>query len=98
MVQAMAAGKAIVAHDLGCFREYLCDGRGILVEPQNLGAMLEAINRLADDVHLKREQGEACRSFARENLEWLLVADHHERLYRRLLFSNAPQAFARTST
>ncbi len=85
MVQAMSAGKALVAHDLGCFREYLGNGRGVLVEPENLGEMVEAINRMADDTGLRKSCGEACRSFARENLEWDMVAAHHERLYDRLI-------------
>jgi rhamnosyl/mannosyltransferase len=84
MVQAMAAGKALVAYDLGCFSEYLCNGRGILVEPENPGVMIEAINRLVDDPSLRRKHEEACCSFSRENFEWSLVATGHERLYRQL--------------
>jgi rhamnosyl/mannosyltransferase len=84
MVQAMAAGKAMVAHDIGCFSEHLGGGGGVLIEPENLNAMVEAVNRLLDDVDLRRKYEKAARDFARENLEWDMVAAHHERLYREL--------------
>jgi glycosyltransferase involved in cell wall biosynthesis len=84
LVQAMAAGKAIVAHNLGCFKELLAPDRGILTEPENIAELTAAIAVLLDDAALRSRYGAACRDFAHNTLEWSLIADRHIELYSQL--------------
>jgi rhamnosyl/mannosyltransferase len=85
MVQAMAAGRAIVASDLGCFREYVGPERAELVPPDDVEALLAGILRLLSSEGLRRRCGDACRRYAREHLGWEQVARRHVELYREIL-------------
>jgi glycosyltransferase involved in cell wall biosynthesis len=85
MVQAMAAGRAIVAHDLGCFREYLGGGRGILVPPGDVTALRDSIHALLTDPTRRTRHGEAARAYARDHLAWDRIAARHVELYAGLL-------------
>jgi glycosyltransferase involved in cell wall biosynthesis len=85
MVQAMAAGKGIVAHDIGCYREYLAPDRGILTQPENIVELRDSIERLLNDSELRQRCGQACREFARRELEWDRVAERHLDLFRRFV-------------
>jgi glycosyltransferase involved in cell wall biosynthesis len=84
LVQAMAAGKAIVAHDLGCFSEYLADGRGLLTEPEGVSELRRAIVAFLEDEPLRRRCSEACLAYAHDSLEWSQVAARHVALYEEL--------------
>jgi glycosyltransferase involved in cell wall biosynthesis len=62
VLEAMAAGKAVVANAHGGVTEMLEDGRsGLLVPPNHANAMADAIVRLIDDPVLRLEFGRAAR-------------------------------------
>jgi glycosyltransferase involved in cell wall biosynthesis len=63
MLEAQASGTALVASDRPIVRDYLRDGEtGLLVPPEDPGALREAIVRLLDDAELARRLGDAGRA------------------------------------
>ncbi len=89
MVQAMAAGCAIVAHDMGCFREYLAGGRGVLTRPDDIGALRDGIAGLLASPAARVRHGEAARAFVHAQLTWGAMAGRHHDLFAELI---APRA------
>jgi glycosyltransferase involved in cell wall biosynthesis len=66
LLDAMAAGKPIVATRAGGIPEVVADGEtGILVPPRDHDALAEAIVRLLKDETLRRQMGDAGRARAR---------------------------------
>lgn len=62
VAEAMAAGKPVVANDLGGVREIVVHGRtGFLVDPKDRRQMVEAIRRLAEEKELREKMGDAGR-------------------------------------
>jgi phosphatidylinositol alpha-mannosyltransferase len=91
LLEAMAAGAAIVASDLSGYRLVARpDQDGLLVPPGDAEALAAALNRVLDDPGLRTalvEQGAVrARSFSMDQL-----ADHYLRLYERVC-TPAPQA------
>jgi glycosyltransferase involved in cell wall biosynthesis len=72
LLEAMAAGKPVVATQVGGMPEVICDGEnGLLVATEDPGALAEALSRLASDAQLRARLGAAARqSFRRSR--------HHE--------------------
>jgi glycosyltransferase involved in cell wall biosynthesis len=63
MLEAQASGTALVASDRPIVRDYLRDGEtGLLVPPEDPGALRESISRLLDDAELARRLGDAGRA------------------------------------
>jgi glycosyltransferase involved in cell wall biosynthesis len=87
LLDAMAAGKPIVATRTGGIPEVVVDEEtGILVPPRNHTAMAGAIVRLLKDDGLRRRMGEAgrqraCRQFSAERMVQETV-----RVYQRIAF------------
>ncbi len=92
LLEGMAAGKAIVATDVGGTRTAL-DDAGLLVPADDVAAMVTAARRLLDDSDLRRELGAAARRrvLARYGRDALITA--HRRLYQGLLKSATPRSF-----
>jgi glycosyltransferase involved in cell wall biosynthesis len=66
VVEAMAAGVAVVAADLGGPAEVVTDGvDGLLSPPGDVGALAERLTRLAGDPDLRRRLGRAGAATAR---------------------------------
>lgn len=63
VVEAMSVGLAVVATDHGGPQEYLGDGRGELVPPNDAAAMAAAIRRLVDDPARRQELGTRGREY-----------------------------------
>jgi glycosyltransferase involved in cell wall biosynthesis len=67
VLEAMAQARPVVAARSGGTPEVVVDGEtGILVAPQDVAALREALHRLAADPALRRRMGEAGRARARE--------------------------------
>ncbi|MEV4245465.1 glycosyltransferase [Streptosporangium canum] len=84
IMEAMAAGKPIVATAVGGTRELL-SGRGLLVPPSDPPALADALERVLRDPHLSASLGGAARAWALDNLGVDSMIDRHLALYRRLL-------------
>lgn len=74
VLEAMAAGRPVVASGVGGLAEMIKDGaNGLLVTPDDPAALAAAITRLLDDQALRRKLGTAARTYAKEHhdpLEW----------------------------
>jgi glycosyltransferase involved in cell wall biosynthesis len=67
----MAAGKAIIAADIGGIRRLVVHGRtGLLYPPGDRGALARAIERCAADPVLRRRLGESARRVAVRDHTW----------------------------
>jgi glycosyltransferase involved in cell wall biosynthesis len=90
VMEAMAAGKPVIASRIGGLPELVEDGEtGLLVEPANASVLAEALDHLNTDTVLRRQLGDGGRrsAFARFSPD-----EHYERLAR--LYDNARGASA----
>jgi phosphatidylinositol alpha-mannosyltransferase len=81
LVEAMAAGRPVVATDIPGYREVVSDGvEGLLVAPRDPEALAAGLVRVLTEPGLAARLGEAGRERAR-NFDWPLVVDRLEQLY-----------------
>ncbi|WP_279165375.1 glycosyltransferase [Thermus scotoductus] len=86
VMEAMAAGKPVIATAVGGVPELVQDGKsGVLVPPGDVEALAEAILRLAGDVHLRRQLGQEAFKQARERFDVSVMVKGYETLYEVLL-------------
>jgi L-malate glycosyltransferase len=84
VMEAMAAGRAIVATSVGGTPELLA-GRGLIVPPADPAALAEAIGRVLTDHGLAARLGQAARSWSHEHLSADAMVDRHVQIYTGLL-------------
>jgi phosphatidylinositol alpha-mannosyltransferase len=85
LLEAMAAGKPIVATDIFGYRSVVDQGQeGMLVEPENERALAEALIVLLRNPDLRHEMGERGRRKA-ARYDWSLVARQVLAVYEELL-------------
>ena len=80
VMEAMAAGRAVVATAVGGTPELLGD-RGVLVPPADPAALASAIGALLADPARRRELGTAARSWSRDHLGADSMVEEHIRVY-----------------
>jgi glycogen synthase len=81
-VEAMAAGKAVIASRVGGVPEIIADGRnGLLVPPDDPVALADAILRLACERDLPERLGSEGRAGAAA-FDWLEIAARYAEVYR----------------
>lgn len=86
LMEAMAAGKPIVATTVGGNEENLDRGTaGVLVPAGNPEALREAIGRMLDDRDLRLRLGHAAAARAREQYAFSRMLERTERLYSELV-------------
>jgi len=84
LVEAMFAGKPIVASEVGGIPEVVTSGeQALLVPPSDPGALAAALRRLLSDSGLASRLGAAAERRARERFGVDRMADAYEALYRR---------------
>lgn len=82
LIEAAAAGRAIVTTDVPGCREAVIDGvSGLLVPPRNAEAIAEAIDRLIRDPALRRRMGTRGRALAEEKFGSEAVIQQTLQLY-----------------
>jgi glycosyltransferase involved in cell wall biosynthesis/GT2 family glycosyltransferase len=89
-VEAMAVGTPVVASDSGALPDVVGEA-GLLVPPDDPGALREALARLLDDDSLRAERRAAGYRRAQE-CGWPAVADRYLTMYRRALHATATAA------
>jgi glycosyltransferase involved in cell wall biosynthesis len=91
-IEAMACGVPLVATTGGALPEVVGeDGRtGLLVAPDDPGALASAIGRLLDDPGLRQRLGAAGRQRALERFTWQVTAEGTAEAYRALLATPRP--------
>ncbi|GAI15492.1 unnamed protein product [marine sediment metagenome] len=86
VLEAMAAGKPIIATSVGGIPELIESGQnGILVEAGDEGKLASAIVRVLSDKSLARVIGENNMKKVRERYSWKVAAQKAERLYNELI-------------
>ena len=86
LLEAMAAGKPIVAAKVGGIPEIVQSGQnGILVEPDNDGALAQAIIQFISDKALSGSIGENNARIARSQYNWQSAAQKTEQVYKAAL-------------
>jgi glycosyltransferase involved in cell wall biosynthesis len=84
-LEAMAAGKAVVASRVGGVPELVEDGQnGLLVPPDDPDALALALRRLASDAALSRRLGECGATRARD-FDWDAITAQYLEIYRGVL-------------
>jgi glycosyltransferase involved in cell wall biosynthesis len=85
VVEAMAAGRAVVASRVGGIPELVADGRtGLLVEPPDPGALADALLALLGDPERCRAMGAAGRRDVAAHWTWQLAAERLRAVYGSL--------------
>jgi glycosyltransferase involved in cell wall biosynthesis len=86
LLEAAAAGAAIVATPMGGTSEIVEDGvSGVLVPPHDAVALAAALSALADAPALRERYRAAARNTIEEQFDWELIADQLEQLLATLL-------------
>ena len=84
-IEAMAAGKAIVATEIDGTRDLIRDGeQGLLVPTRNPGALANAVARLLEDRELRERFGVRAKERQRRELDIQGTVRAFERLYDEL--------------
>ncbi len=89
-IEAMAAGKAVVASRVDGIPEVVADGEtGLLVPPEDPDALAEAILRLARDSSLREEMAQKGRIRAKAEFTWETIAKRYLDRFESLLKSRS---------
>ena len=77
-VEAMAAGRPVVASRSGGLADIIADGEtGVLVPPGDPAALADAIARLIEDPDTRARMGAAGRRRAEQGYDWDVVIERH---------------------
>lgn len=86
VLEAMAAGKAVIATRAGGVPEFVEDGvQGILVPPRDPEAVAVALRRLLADAASAERMGAAGRRLVREQFTWEAISERYVALYAQTL-------------
>jgi glycosyltransferase involved in cell wall biosynthesis len=84
VLEAMAAGRTVVATDVAGMPLAVADGdTGRLVPEKDPTALATVINELLDDDELRHGMGDAARRRVEDELNWGAIARLHDRLYQQ---------------
>lgn len=85
-LEAMAAGRAILATNVGGLPEIITDGEnGILVPPADAPALAEGAKKLVESPSRRVEMGKAGRVRAEREFDWVKIAARTTAVYREAL-------------
>lgn len=86
ILEAMAAGKPVVATTVGGIPEFVVSGEsGLLVEPGNVVSLAQAIKQLLDQPEYAKSMGKAGQEQAKKGYSIERVVKRHEDLYELCL-------------
>jgi glycosyltransferase involved in cell wall biosynthesis len=81
MFECLAAGKPVVGSVAGEAAQIIAEAGGVVVRPEDSGALAAAIGALAADPELRAVLGKAGRAFAERHCDRAALA----RYYRQIL-------------
>jgi glycosyltransferase involved in cell wall biosynthesis len=82
VLEAMGCGLPVITTAIGETVRLLGKDEGILVEPKNVKAIVEAMRVLAEDRKLRRKMGMQCRKKVEENYSWQTQIGQIEEVYK----------------
>ncbi len=86
VLEALAAGKAVVATEVGAISKVVRDGEnGLLVPPGDARALAGAIGYLLHDPALRRRLGDNGRALVREHFDFEATVTRYDEVYRSVL-------------
>ena len=85
LIEAGAAGRPAVSTDVGGVAEVVTAESGLLVPPEDVRGLAEAITRLAEDAGLRRAMGESARAHVLGRYSVDRLIGDIDALYRTLL-------------
>ncbi|WP_160132769.1 glycosyltransferase family 4 protein [Halococcus salsus] len=85
ILEAMAAGNAIVSTTVGAIPEVIGEENGVLVAPRDADALAEALAELIADPERTAAMGRTNRATVEERYEWATVTEDLLGIYDRLL-------------
>lgn len=85
MLEAMAAGNAIVSTTVGAIPEVIDEENGLLVEPGNADQLADALAELIDDPERAAAMGRTNREAVERQYAWSTVAEELLRTYEHRL-------------
>jgi len=83
--QAMLCGRPAISFDVDGAREVVNENTGRLIEPKNVGQLINACAELIEDENLRKKLGEQGRESVREKFAPDTMVDTIEEVYRNLL-------------
>ncbi len=83
--QAMLCGKPAVSFDVDGAREVVNENTGRLIEPKNIGQLVDACAELIADENLRKQLGDNGRESVKEKFAPETMVDTIEAVYRKLL-------------
>jgi len=88
VLEAMAAGKAVVATPVGGIKELIKPGEtGLLVAPRSPGALADAILLLVNDRDHRKDLGLRARAFIEHKFDSRLMLEKYDSMYKKLIWS-----------
>jgi glycosyltransferase involved in cell wall biosynthesis len=89
LIEAMASGLACVATDIGGIRDVISDHTsGVLVPPDNAGALAAALQALIAAPESIPLLGKNARTFAEQSLDLEKIANRYVETYRGIIARN----------
>ena len=89
LIEAAACGRAVITTDMpGCRDAIESDITGILVPARDVEALTKAIERLIEDVSLRKKMAKAGRDLAEREFGIAKVVEHHMQIYYELKKNN----------
>ena len=83
--QAMLCNKPVVSFNIDGAKEVVSRKTGFLVEPENIGQLTEACEKLVTNPKLRDKLGQAGRKFVKEKFAPETMVDTIETVYRKLV-------------
>ncbi|HET7322962.1 MAG TPA: glycosyltransferase family 4 protein [Halococcus sp.] len=90
ILEAMAAGNAIISTTVGSIPEVIGEERGLLVEPGNASQLADVLRELIADPERVAKMGEASREAVIAQYSWSMVTDELLSTYERHLDITRP--------
>jgi len=89
VLEAFACGKPVVASRVGGVPDLVKSGEnGLLINPKDKKALIEAIRYMATDSNRRRIMGKNAREFAERELSWNVIAEKILCFYNKLLIDS----------
>lgn len=85
VLEAMGCGLPVITTAIGETVKLLGKDEGILVEPENVKAIIDAMRILAEDKKLRQRMGMRCRRKIEEKYSWYNQIGQIEEVYRKAI-------------